>query len=111
MSEEFEIESGMPIPPLKGLPAGGTRAVYPFAKMELGQSILVDAGPTGSTVNCRGYHAMKRFVERDSPMLGGRGRKFTARSSRTSKQIPEGKVRIFCIACDGETLPGHETED
>lgn len=111
MSEEFEILKGRPIPPRKGLPPAATRAVYPFAKMELGDSILVEAGPTGSTVNCRGYHAMKRFVERDSSMLGGRGRMFTARSSRTSKLIPEGKVEIFCIACDGEYLPGHEAED
>lgn len=75
---EFEILDNYPKPEKKSNLKGGTQTRYPFATMEVGQCLLVEAGPTGSTVNCKGYHAMRRFMERDHVSVGGQGREFSA---------------------------------
>ena len=56
----FELEDDRPIPA-----ATTRRAVkYPFAEMEVGQCLVADGGPTGSTAGSKAYNAAQRFTER-----------------------------------------------
>lgn len=63
---------------------------FPFHEMEVGDCMVVDAGPTGNTHNCRGYYTMQAYVERmDDPDLRFVGRKLPDRP---------GKVGIWRIS-------------
>lgn len=81
-----EIVKGEPIPEVR-MPALNE---FPFHKMEVGDCMIVDAGPSGNTHNCRGYYTMQAYLDR-LDRLG------LPRAAFVGRKLPDrpGKVGIW----------------
>lgn len=77
----FEIEAGVEVP--KAHKPRGRQAKYPWHKMEVGDSILVE-GEAASASKCKAYSSANTWGARN-------GVKFTGRT------VGERKVRIWRI--------------
>lgn len=75
----MDIEKGVPLP--DPMPRGGRPPKYPFGKMEVGDSILVD-GSGASQDKCSAYSSAISYGRRN-------GKKFSGRL------IAPGTVRIW----------------
>lgn len=49
---------------------------WPFPDMEVGDCLIARGGPKGTAMNSKAYNAVRNFMDRDSKLLGGQGRKF-----------------------------------
>jgi hypothetical protein len=86
----MEILDGIPVPEITVKRA----AKYPFDELEVGQCFVSDGGPTGSTSGAKVYHAMRRFMERDTYEVGeAKAREFKC---RRMPGMP-GKVGVWRI--------------
>lgn len=54
-------------------------AKYPFRTMKVGDCLIAPGGPNGTAMNSKAYNAMRAFMDRDNPAMGGEGRKFRAK--------------------------------
>lgn len=78
----MQIDKNIPAP--KNIGGAGAPTKWPFTKMEVGDSVLVD-GISCSTAHCPGYNAAKQIANR-------MGFKFTGRAQG------DGTVRIWRTA-------------
>lgn len=74
----FEIDKQRPLPKKRG-PREDTK--YPFAEMEIGDCLIADGGPTGSTTNAKAFWAARTFREYN-PWFNFTGRKLDDRPGK-----------------------------
>lgn len=95
-----EIVSGVPIPEAVTR-SGSTPRKYPFHKMEIGDCLITDAGPTGSTSSSSVYYAARNYKTRTMFLPDGTPLPAEGHFDFVGRKLPDrpGKVGIWRVPC------------